>query len=92
MAGILIPLLLCILYWWFPCVTRKELPAGSDAIAPANNGYGPYKCILAIRDNGREKIPGKLSRSGNQALFTMGGKEHKTNDYRVVRGTILAKG
>lgn len=80
------------MYCWCPCIPRKALPAGSDAIAPANDGWGPYKCILAIRDNGQEKIPGKLATSKNMAFFSMGGKEHHCNDYRIVKGTILAKG
>ena len=68
------------------------MPAGSDALAPADDGWGPYKCILAVRDNGRELIPGKYCTSKNMAFFSMGGKEHGTNNYKFVRGTILAKG
>jgi hypothetical protein len=39
------------------------LAAGSEAIAPANDGWGPYKPILAIFDDGKEMIPGKLCTS-----------------------------
>jgi len=81
---------------WF-CYTyylkrRKPLPAGHDAVGPADDGWGPYKCILAVRDGGRELIPGKLCTSKNIAAYPYGGKEHTTTDYKIVRGTVLAKG
>ena len=44
------------------------------------------------RDNGKELIPGKLATSINQAFFSYGGIEHPTKDYKVVSGTIMAKG
>ena len=68
------------------------LPAGSDAIAPANDGWGPYKPILAIFDDGRELIPGKLCTSKNRAYYSKGGGEHECHEYKVVRGTIMAEG
>ena len=37
-------------------------------------------------------IPGKLATSKNQAFYSSGGIEYPTNDYKMVRGTILAKG
>ena len=78
----------------YPCClkARKPLPAGHDAVGPADDGWGPYKCILAVRDNGRELIPGKLCTSKNVATYPYGGNEHETRDYKVVRGTILPKG
>ena len=78
----------------YPCClkARKPLPAGHDAIGPADDGWGPYKPILAVRDNGRELIPGKLCTSKNVATYPYGGKEHSTQYYKIVRGTILAKG
>ena len=75
-----------------PAGSDAILPAGSDAIGPANDGWGPYKCILAVRDNGKELIPGKLATSKNQAFFSYGGREHPTKDYKIVTGTIMAKG
>ena len=60
-------------YYWCPCLRRTPLPSGSDAIAPADDGWGPYKCILAVRDNGRELIPGKLASSKNQAFYSSDG-------------------
>lgn len=69
----------------------SKLPPGLEAIAPATDGWGPYKCILAKRDNGRELIPGKLAMSKNMAFFSYGGKEHQTDDYLVVEGTMLDK-
>ena len=71
---------------------HAPLPAGSDAIAPANDGWGPYKPILAIFDNGRELIPGKLCTSKNRAFYSKGGGEHECHSYKVVRGTIMAEG
>ena len=68
------------------------LKTGSEAIGPANDGWGPYKCILAVRDNGKELIPGKLATARNQAFFSMGGREHSVSEYKVVTGTIMAKG
>ena len=78
----------------YPCCLkkRKPLPAGHDAVGPADDGWGPYKCILAVRDGGRELIPGKLATSKNMAFFSYGGKEHQTGDYKIVKGTVLAKG
>jgi len=78
----------------YPCCLkkRKPLPAGHDAVGPADDGWGPYKCILAVRDGGRELIPGKLCTSKNIAAYPYGGKEHTTTDYKIVRGTVLAKG
>ena len=60
--------ILFILYFWCPCKPRTKLTAGSDAIAPADNGWGPYKCILAVK--GEELIPGKLATSKNVAFYT----------------------
>jgi hypothetical protein len=68
------------------------LPSGSEAIAPADDGWGPYKPILAIFDNGRELIPGKLCTSKNKAFYSKGGREHECHNYKVVRGTIMARG
>jgi hypothetical protein len=76
---------------------RKPLPAGHDAVGPADDGWGPYQCILALRDSGselipNELIPGKLCTSKNVATYPYGGKEHKTHEYKIVKGTVLAKG
>jgi hypothetical protein len=77
----------------YPCCLkkRKPLPAGHDAVGPADDGRGPYKCILAVND-GRELIPGKLCTSKDVATYPYGGKEHETHNYKIVRGTVLAKG
>jgi hypothetical protein len=45
-----------------------------------------------VKDNGKELIPGKLATSKNMAFYSWGGGEHQTKDYKVVNGTIMAKG
>ena len=77
-AAIVVPgfLVLCICFCSCPCIPRSKLPAGSEAVAPADDGWGPYKCILAVRDGGRELIPGKLATARNVAFYSCGGKEH----------------
>ena len=78
----------------YPCCLkkRKPLPAGHDAVGPADDGLGPYKCILAVRDGGRELIPGKLCTSKNVAYYSYGLRYIEATDYKIVRGTVLAKG
>jgi hypothetical protein len=66
------------------------LPTGSEAIAPADDGWGPYKPILAVK--GDELIPGLLATGKNIAAYLEHGKGVETHNYKVVMGTILAKG
>jgi hypothetical protein len=85
---------LCFLSCFYRCCCRERtaLPAGSEAIAPADDGWGPYKPILAITNHANELIPGKFCTSKNMAFYSYGGKEHETRNYKMVRGTILEKG
>jgi hypothetical protein len=38
-----------------------ELTPNSEALVPSNDGYGPYRIILASTDDPMDRIPGKWS-------------------------------
>ena len=67
-----------------------------DAVAQANDGWGPYLPVLVVtgqRDSqGEELIPGKFCTSKNCAFYSKGGGEHKANKWRVVKGKMYPKG
>jgi hypothetical protein len=56
------------------------------------NGEGLLSPILAIVDGGKELIPGKFWTKINMAFYSYGGKEHICKNYKMVRGTFMAKG
>lgn len=72
---------------------RKSLPDGHEAVGPADDKVGPYTCILAQRNykNEYDSIPGKLIKA-KRAFFPYFGKEYETNKFKIVKGTVLAKG
>ena len=73
-VGVVIVITLTIFYYHFCLKERKTLPEGHEAYGPADDGQGPYKCILAIKENGKELIPGKLSHH-KVATYTYHGRE-----------------
>ena len=67
-----------------------------DAVAQADDGYGPYLPILAVTgkedENGPELIPGKYCTVQKRAFWSSGGREHEADEWKVVKGKLYPAG
>jgi len=56
-----------------------------DAIAQADDGWGPYTPILAITGHSPEElIPGKFCQSKGRSFYSKGGREHEIKQWKLI--------